>query len=57
MKFFFGKIEHKLGVEEIVPAGFMVRVRSDACKLILGTVVRGIGHKGKNLQIAFVDSD
>ena len=52
----FGKIKHILGVEGTEPEGFKKRVRSDACKLLLGIVVRGIKHEGQNLQITFGDS-
>ena len=37
--------------------GFNRVVRSDdACKFLLGIVVRGIGHEGQILQISFGDS-
>ena len=47
----FGKIQHKLGVEGTGLEGFKGGVRSDACKSLLGIVVRGIRYEGQNLQI------
>ena len=37
----FGKIQHTLGVEGTGHEGFKGGVKSDACKSLLGTVVRG----------------
>ena len=47
----FRKIQHKLGVERSGPEGFKGGVRSDACKSLLGIVVRGIIYEGQYLQI------
>ena len=40
----FGKINHKFGIEGTGPEGFKGGVRSDACKSLLGIVLRGIGQ-------------
>ena len=48
----FGKIHPKLDVERSGPEGFKGGLRSDACKSLLGIVVRGIRYEGLNLQIA-----